>query len=309
MILTITPNPLLDYVIHEKHEPKKSEHRVEAINYTVGGKGINVARMLKTLGKPPLALTFSGGANGEKIKSKLESQGIFGQFVETDAETRTGINYIVENPHKHTWWLEKGLELSDVEIASMIELVTSNICKTSYIAMSGSIPGINNTDFYARVLDSLEDFNGEIYIDATAEPLKLACERGGFFLKHNRSEAIESFGLDPFIKSNQHEFVKKLYDFKIWSALITDGENGAVYWDGNGILYFNSTPANVVSSVGCGDATLAGLLYGRANGLNMLDSIKWGLAAGGADVEFSGPCEADFKTIESKLKYYFLIAS
>ena len=41
----------------------------------------------------------------------------------------------------------------------------------------------------------------------------------------------------------------------------------------------------------------------------MLDSIKWGLAAGGADVEFSGPCEADFKTIESKLKYYFLIAS
>lgn len=303
MILTITPNPLLDYIIYNERQPSSGGHRVDELCYTVGGKGINVARMLKTLGKPPLALTFSGGENGVKMQKKLVQQGIFARFVDTSVETRVGINCIVQKPQNHTWWIEKGQEITEKEIVAMLSLIQLSISKTNFVAMSGSIPGINNSDFYARALKTLKNFRGEIYIDATGDALSLACEVGGFFLKHNRDEAIESFQLDPFDRNETKSFFSKLLANRILSALITDGEREAIFWDGIDIHRFKPAPAKLVSSVGCGDASLAGLLYGRASGMSLIDSVKWGLAAGAADAECSGPCEAEFNRVASKLHF------
>lgn len=300
MILTITPNPLLDYIIYNETQPSIGGHRVDELCYTVGGKGINVARMLKTLGKSPLALTFSGGSNGEKMQKKLVQQGVSARCVDTVVETRVGINCIIKKPQNHTWWIEKGQEITEKEVVKMLSLIKSSIPNTKFIAMSGSIPGVNNPDFYARVVKTLKDFQGEIYIDATGDPLKLACEIGGFCLKHNRDEAIETFHLDPFASKESKSFFAKLSENRILSAFITDGEREAIFWDGVAIHKFKSAPAHLVSSVGCGDATLAGLLYGRANNMTFIDSVKWGLAAGAADAECPGPCEAKFCSIETK---------
>ncbi len=300
MILTVTPNPLLDYVLHCKEPPAQGGHRVKAIDFTIGGKGINVARMLKTLGRPALALTFTGGPNGEKVKQGLKSQGISFRSVETEAETRLGINYVVEEPHTQTWWIEEGLELSESEISSMLEMTRDSLDKTSFLALSGTIPGKRNQDFYRRIIELASQFPVEIFLDARGNALKEACRVGGFFLKHNREEAIQTFNIDPYVPEMTDSFIKKLKEYRINGCLVTDGPNKVLLWDMNDIYWIAPANSREVSSVGCGDATLAGILFGRASNMSLLDSIKWGLAAGAADAECPGPCAAEYAEIEKR---------
>lgn len=301
MILTVTPNPLLDYVLHSKGVPEPGGMRIDNIPSTVGGKGINVARMLKTLGRPALALSFAGGENGNKIRAGLKAQGIASELIPTIAETRVGINLVVESPTYHTWWIENGAELRRTEIDQMVERVRELLVETSFIAISGTIPGRLNDDLYWKILDVCKGFKGEIYLDARGEPLRRACQAGGFFLKHNRDEALETFSLDPFKIDEQQLFFAELTRKKIWGAMVTDGKNNVLVWDGEQIVEMSPAPSREVSAVGCGDATLAGFLYGRANGFSIIESARWGLAAGSADSESAGPCEAEFELIEEKL--------
>jgi len=300
MIVTITPNPLLDFVLHSQQIPDPGGKRVRQIPYTVGGKGINVARMLKTLGRPALALSFAGGSNGEKIRSGLQQQGIACELIETEAETRMGINLVVEKPGYHTWWIENGEELKRVEIDKMLGRIEELLAQTRFIAMSGTIPGRMNDDFYQKILNLCLQHRTEVFLDAREEPLKKACDIGGFFLKHNREEALATFAVDPFVDPGR--FFRILQNFRIWGAMITDGKRDILLWDGNQVWHLQPVAAREVSSVGCGDATLAGLIYGRSLGLSLLDAAKWGLAAGAADAEMPGPCDADAEMVLGKYK-------
>jgi 1-phosphofructokinase family hexose kinase len=300
MIVTITPNPLLDFVLHSQQIPDPGGKRVRQIPYTVGGKGINVARMLKTLGRPALALSFAGGNNGAKILEGLQQQGIACELIDTEAETRMGINLVVEKPVYHTWWIESGEELKKKEIDKMLGRIAELLPETSFIAMSGTIPGRMNDDFYQNILKLCLQHRAEVYLDAREEPLKRACTVGGFFLKHNREEALATFAIDPFV--NPVEFFKMLQNCRIWGAMITDGKRDILLWDGDKIWHLQPVSAREVSSVGCGDATLAGLIYGRSQGLSLLDAAKWGLAAGAADAEMPGPCDAGAESVAVKLK-------
>ncbi|MDD3001130.1 MAG: PfkB family carbohydrate kinase [Candidatus Riflebacteria bacterium] len=297
MIITVTPNALLEYQI-ESDISFAGGHRLDEIPFTVGGKGINVARMLRNLGRPALALTFVGGNNGEKIKEKLKYQGIFGGFIETEAETRVGISLLENNGEKHRWWIEEGRALQEAEIQKMIKLLQEESKNAAFIAFSGSVPGHKNQDLYWRLIESIRDSNSEIYVDARDKALVDACKVGGFFLKHNREETIKTFNKDPFDSNVCIDYFKLLEKCKIWGALITDGKNNALLWDGKSVYIFE--PANVkeVSSVGCGDATLAGFIYARKLGMSLVESAVVGLASGAADARHAGPCEADWQEVQ-----------
>lgn len=297
MIITVTPNALLEYQV-ESEISFAGGHRLNKIPFTVGGKGINVARMLRNLGRPALALTFVGGSNGEKIKGRLKQQGILAHFIETEAETRVGVSLIENNGEKHRWWIEEGRSLQESEIQKMISLLQKESKSAAFIAFSGSVPGHKDQDLYWRLIESIRNSNAEIYVDAREKALVHACKIGGFFLKHNREETIKTFSKDPFDSNSCADYFRLLEKFKIWGALITDGKNNALLWDGKAAYLFE--PANVkeISSVGCGDATLAGFIYARKLGMSLVESAVVGLASGAADARHAGPCEADWAEVQ-----------
>ncbi len=167
--------------------------------------------------------------------------------------------------------------------------------------MSGTIPGKNNTDLYLKILQQCNSCNGEIYIDARGLPLEMACRAGGFFLKHNRDEALQTFNLDPFNSGERQVLFSRLRRQKIWGALFTDGKAETLLWDGEQIFILAPAAAREVSAVGCGDATLAGFIFARSQGMSLLEAARWGMAAGAADCEMAGPCEANYESVETKL--------
>lgn len=301
MIVTVTPNPLLDFVLHHPEPLFSGGQRVRSIAWTVGGKGINVARMLKTLGRPALALSFAGGPNGEKIRQGLKHQGLSAVLIPTQAETRVGVNLVVDSPRSQSWWIEDGEELLETEIIDLLAAIDREIPRARFLAISGTIPGKKNTDFYRRILERTSGFPGEIWIDARGDALSRALAVGGFFLKHNRDESRETFGFDPFVEKDREPWMRRLAESRIRAAIVTDGPGQVLVWTGTECVLMIPPTVEEVSAVGSGDATLAGILFCRAQGKDLIEAVAWGLAAGAADACHPGPCEATFPEIERLL--------
>jgi len=91
MIITLTGNLLAERTFEfSSWEPGKTQ-RAARESFQVGGKGINVSRMLTRLGARTLALCFAGGASGGECLRWLGQQGIGHHAFQTSMPTRTGL--------------------------------------------------------------------------------------------------------------------------------------------------------------------------------------------------------------------------
>src|SRR5437588_11098325 len=89
MIITVTRNPALDRTLEVPNCAQGRRHRsIEQVTMP-GGKGINVARVIKRLGQPVIATGLVGGATGTRIVEALNAEAILNSFVRIREESRT----------------------------------------------------------------------------------------------------------------------------------------------------------------------------------------------------------------------------
>ena len=92
MIYTVTLNPALDYDMYLDSDLKIGElNLTRAAGLRSGGKGINVSKMMKTLGIQNTALGFSAGFAGEFILNDLRNDGVTVDFIEVEGNTRINV--------------------------------------------------------------------------------------------------------------------------------------------------------------------------------------------------------------------------
>src|SRR6188472_1327665 len=89
MIVTVTLNAAFARTITVPNFQRGQRHRASAALTLAGGKGINVARALKTLGVPVVATGLAGGESGVRIVEWLTGEAILNDFVRIDGESRT----------------------------------------------------------------------------------------------------------------------------------------------------------------------------------------------------------------------------
>ena len=96
MIITVTLNAAIDKSLSVPNFRLGRRHRTVEQTTMPGGKGINVARALKTLGQPVIATGFAGGPTGTRIVEQLTAESILNDFVRIREESRT--NTAVHDP-------------------------------------------------------------------------------------------------------------------------------------------------------------------------------------------------------------------
>ena len=96
--ITLTLNPALDMNIMMM-SPLDPEglNRSESAKFSPGGKGINVSRALRAMGKESDAVCILGGFTGSKIRSMLSEEGVNVRVIATTAETRVNISAVTPN--------------------------------------------------------------------------------------------------------------------------------------------------------------------------------------------------------------------
>ncbi|GIV14792.1 MAG: tagatose-6-phosphate kinase [Armatimonadota bacterium] len=287
-VLTVTLNAAVDKTYRVEGFCLDRVFRVEPGRVVAGGKGINVARVLHTLGVPVVATGFLGGHNGAFILDSLKQEGIPGDFVWTQGESRVCLAVIDPIAGTQTELNEIGPVIHPEEVAVLEEKLAQLLPRFAYVTLSGSAPPGVPADFHARVIRLGHQAGVRVVLDSSGELLRHGVEAVPWMVKPNRAELSAIFGREPADVDEARQMAHQLLAKGIEIAVVTLGKQGALWVSAEGEWFAQPPEVKFVSAVGSGDSMLAAMLYAFIQGMSPSDVLRWGVAAGAANAAVFG---------------------
>ena len=280
MILTVTPNPMLEKNVWLPKFTAGSVHRAEKVKIIAGGKGINVSRALVQFNESTLATGFLGGYTGKIIEQLLNNENIPSDFVEIDSTTREGITIFENSVQGRTAIFDPGHELKKKDIVALCDKIEKLLPQCQAMALCGSMPSQDFNTLYSELINLAHAAKVPLFLDSYHEPLKRGLTARPQFVKPNREEALETFGIDIRVSGGLRKILKYLHQFSPLYAFVTDSQNSLGALCDN--RFYQVTPPQIqcVNDLGSGDTFLAGFLYGWINKMRGADLICFATAAG-----------------------------
>lgn len=297
MIYTVTFNPALDYMISLDRLVPGALNRMDREQWNVGGKGINVSRVLHNLGHESTAWGFIAGFTGKEIRKSLEKEGICTDFIELrKGNSRINVKVRAE---EETELNASGPEITPSALTAMMERLDL-LREGDYLVLAGSIPGTMPDSTYERIMQRLQKRSIRILVDATGELLKKTLPYRPFLIKPNQTELSELCGRKLVTREEITEAAKKLKAEGAENVLVSMAGEGAILIDENGQVHDGKAArGTAVYSVGAGDSMVAGFLAGYLESGDYDAAFQMGIAAGSASA-FSGEL-ADREEVEKLL--------
>ena len=279
MIVTLTLNPSVDRTVEVEALHRGEVMRALGVRVDPGGKGINVSRALASHGRATRAVVTVGGAEGEHLVALLRDTGIEIVPVRIRGAIRSNIT-VVEPDGTTTKFNEPGAELSPDELNAVFTAVKGAVESADWLVASGSLPPGTPASVYADLVRSLADSGICVAVDTSGPALEAVLPAAPSLVKPNRDELAEVTGRPMLTIADVVEAASRLRDLGAGAVLASLGEQGAVLVDDEGAIHGVTPAVPPLSSVGAGDAMLAGFLAGGGKGPEALvEALAWGAAA------------------------------
>ena len=280
MIYTVTLNPSIDYVINLKSLNIGQINRVNSENVYPGGKGINVSRVLKTLGYDNVATGFISGFTGDFIINSLCELDVKSDFIKLN-NGFTRINVKIKS-NEETEINGGGPHISDEKLKELFDKL-SDLKEDDILILAGSIPSTLSEDLYEKIIKHVENNKVKVVVDATKNLLLNVLKYNPFLIKPNNHELEEIFNVKLDNLNDITTYAKKLQEMGARNVLVSMGEDGALLITENGqVLISNAPNGRVINSVGAGDSMVAGFICGYLNSNSYEEALKLGSASGSA---------------------------
>jgi 1-phosphofructokinase family hexose kinase len=285
MIVTVTLNAAIDRTLTVPNFQRGQRHRASAGVTLAGGKGINVARALKTLGVPVVATGLVGGQTGTRIVEQLTDEAILNDFVHIEGESRTSTAVVDPTGGTYTEINEWGPSVRPEELELLLEKLRYLTQGAELVVFAGSLPRDVGDDFYAEATRDLARRHIPAALDTEGEPLRLAVEAEPFLVSPNQREAEALVGQEFHDDEDFRVALETIAEMGARNVLITT-ELGcvALLREERAPRRFRAVAPRVeaVSAVGSGDVLLAGYLGARHAGRPHEESLRAAVAAGAA---------------------------
>jgi 6-phosphofructokinase 2 len=306
MIYTITLNPALDRNIWIKKIKLDDSNRIQKEERFAAGKGIDVSRVLTVLGLRNKALGFVGGFDGDEMEGKLINEGISCDFTKISGETRTNIVVYDADKNSQTIFSAPGPEIMPFELIKIIRQIESLVLP-EIIVISGILPPGVHPEIYVKIMEIARSRGSKIILDADGEALKKGVEISPDLIKPNVHELSRLVGrklegTDEIISSAQ-----SICDKGTGIVLVSMGARGILLVSEKEKYLAVPPKVKVINTIGAGDSSIAGFVYGTANDKSLQESLIYAVAAGTASTLQPGPAlctKADFMKIVKQVKLY-----
>lgn len=286
MIYTVTFNPAIDYVVELVSFNIGEVNRTTREYMNLGGKGVNVSRVLTNLEIPNTALGFVAGFTGEALRTGLGEMGVKTDFIKLK-EGNTRINVNIKGISE-TDINARGPEISDEAIEELFNKL-DNLKDSDILVLAGSIPASLPSDMYERIMSRLYGKGIRFVVDATKDLLMKSLKYEPFLIKPNNHELGEIFELQLKNDDEIIYYARELKKKGAKNVLVSMAGDGAVLVDENNIAHRIGTPkGKVVNSVGAGDSMVAGFLAGYLENGDYQHALKMGTASGSASAFSEG---------------------
>ncbi|MEV4415122.1 1-phosphofructokinase family hexose kinase [Catellatospora sp. NPDC049609] len=261
MILTVTLNPALDVTYETDSLRRHGTHRVATVAEHAGGKGVNVARVLHTLGAPVRATGLAGGATGAHLRDLLGNAGIAEAFLPIAADTRRTV--VVTDPAGATGFWEPGPRVGAQEWAAFQAHYAGLLDGVKVVVLSGSLPAGVPADAYATLLSIAHAAGAATILDTDGEPLRNALRQRPGLVKPNTEELHSATGLAVDTPAAAHAAASALRALGARDVVASLGAAGLIGLYGTRTGQAKLPHPLTGNPTGAGDACVAALALGE----------------------------------------------
>src|SRR3954447_9276876 len=226
MIVTVTLNAAIDRTLTVPNFQRGQRHRASSGLALAGGKGINVARALKTLRVPVVATGLAGGATGTRITEELTAESILNDFVRIDGESRTSTAVVDPAGGTFTEINEWGPAVRPEELELLLEKLDYLTQGAELVVFAGSLPRDVEDGFYAEAIHLLGRKGIPTALDCDGEPLRLGIEAEPLLVSPNQREAEAGAGHERHEDEDFALALDRIADHGARNVLITTEAGG-----------------------------------------------------------------------------------
>jgi 1-phosphofructokinase family hexose kinase len=303
MIITVTLNAAIDKTLAVPNFRLGRRHRAVEQTAMAGGKGVNVARALKALGQPVIATGVAGGPTGTRIIENLTEEAILNDFVRIREESRTSTAVVDPTSGEQTEINERGPKVIESEMELFVDKLLYLGKGAAICVFAGSLPRGVEPDLYARLVEQMKQLGVMCVLDSEGEPLRQATRKGPGIVSPNELEAEELVGHEFADDDDRRTAVREMVDMGAGGAIMTLGDGCfALLADGgeHSRRLYRATlePLEPVSSVGSGDAFLAGYLAAVYERRGPEDCLRFAVACGAESTQHFGAGVIDPREVE-----------
>lgn len=287
MIICITPNPAVDRTLTLPHLNPGEVHRAEKVIIAAGGKGLNVARSIRTIGGQPLCMGFVGGHAGRLLADLAQEEGLDCSWTWVDTETRN-CAILVSTHGDATVINEPGTPVTASDWLRLQNDVLQASSQATLVCLSGSLPPDSSPDDFRNLLMVLLQSGKLVWVDTSGTALDVALVQPGICIKVNDAEISKSLGFEVKDKPSAERALTTLGERGIATCVITLGAAGALLGTKEKRWHARGPSVRVVSTVGSGDSFLGGLVSALDRGSNWDEALRDAVAAGTANALSAG---------------------
>lgn len=283
MIATVTLNPAVDKTYTCSGILPGQVNRMDSVKNLAGGKGVNVAKVLRQYGYPVRTLGFLGGYFGKLIEDYVSLIGAESCFTSVAGETRCSVNILSRDGYV-TELLEPGPEISQEEVLRFMRDFERGISDCELVILSGSVPVSVSAGIYS-----------ELICRAKAEGKKVILDTSGAFLRESVGAA--PYMIKPNLKELEYLTDRKLreiedivdaallvHEWGVSHVLVSMGAKGILYVKEGEILRAKVPKVQALNTVGCGDSVVAAFAMGCLRRMNSSELVRYcaGISAANA---------------------------
>lgn len=284
MITTVTLNTSIDkaYFMEKKIE-NGTVMRVASVRNTAGGKGLNVARIVKLCGEEVRATGFVGGFNGEYLKSLLDRDRVSHHFAPVAGETRSCIN-ILDEAYGSTEYLEPGSPVTKEEETYFLQTIFKEaVADSEVVTLSGSVPKGLDRDIYGQLIRETRRLGKQVILDTSGDFLKSSFKECPTLVKPNKDEIEMLFHTKITTFSEVRKYAVQIWKTGIPYVVISLGKEGALMVCENGIYQGRPPALEAVNTVGCGDAMVGAFAVTLKRNMDPQEALTYAVAVSSAN--------------------------
>lgn len=285
-VLALNPAVDISYEIPQLMADQKV--RSTKTRYHPGGNGINVARSLTELGLDISCCAVIGGESG-KLLLRLLGDSLSGSLrhIEVEGETRLNATLLQKHPPGQYEVDSVGPELSP-EVLWDLKDCFLDACGNGIGILTGSTPPGVPGDIYRELAERIQAQGGRAVVEAHGPVLRQALEARPYLLRLNRYvlEMTTKRRLDQV--EEVAEAARDIQRGGVGLVCITVGKDGAVLVDGDNSYHCSAPKVRIHSTVGCGDAMVAGMVTAAIRGGGPREMLELGVICGSATASHPG---------------------
>ncbi|EJN93752.1 1-phosphofructokinase [Streptococcus ratti] len=290
MIYTVTLNPSIDFIVRIDTVKIGSVNRMDSDDKFVGGKGINVSRILQRLGQDNTATGFIGGFTGRFVEEGLLAEGIKTDFVHVDQDTRINVKIKAD---EETEINGTGPLISDEQVKAL-EAVLSQLSSEDTVVFAGSAPANLGNQIYKRLIPLVRQTGAQIVCDFEGQTLLDALAYQPLLVKPNNHELEAIFDVELKGLNDVERYAREILAKGAQNVIISMAGDGALLVTPEAAYFAKPIKGQVKNSVGAGDSMVAGFTGEFVKTADPVEALKWGVACGTATAFSDDLASIDF---------------